>query len=136
DFDPLDCRFSDPCAGPRPAIMGSAAGWCSLGDTVERLEILAGQLVAGTLSPLPDWHRTRAVLATLECDIRPAVAASGEAEIAAVLKGLDGRLDEPGPTGAPTRGRIDVLPTGRNFYSVDSRTVPTAAAWHLGWKSA
>ena len=136
DFDPLDCRFSDPCAGPRPAIMGPAAGWRSLGDTVERLEILAGQLVAGTLSPPSDWHRTRAVLATLECDIRPAVAASGEAEIAAVLKGLDGRFVEPGPSGAPTRGRIDVLPTGRNFYSVDSRTVPTAAAWHLGWKSA
>ena len=29
-----------------------------------------------------------------------------------------------------------MLPTGRNFYSVDTRTVPTAAAWRLGWKSA
>ncbi len=49
---------------------------------------------------------------------------------------LDGRFLMPGPSGAPTRGRPDVLPTGRNFYSVDTRTVPTPAAWRLGWKSA
>ena len=42
----------------------------------------------------------------------------------------------PGPSGAPSRGRIDVLPTGRNFYSVDNRAVPTATAWELGRKSA
>ncbi|TAN52622.1 MAG: cobaltochelatase subunit CobN, partial [Rhodospirillales bacterium] len=35
-----------------------------------------------------------------------------------------------------TRGRPDVLPTGNNFYSVDTRALPTPAAWHLGWKSA
>ena len=53
-----------------------------------------------------------------------------------LLAGLDGRFVAPGPSGAPTRGRPDVLPTGRNFYSVDTRTVPTPAAWTLGWKSA
>ncbi|MEM6905219.1 MAG: cobaltochelatase subunit CobN, partial [Pseudomonadota bacterium] len=42
----------------------------------------------------------------------------------------------PGPSGAPSRGRPDVLPTGRNFYSVDSRAVPTPAAYALGWNSA
>ncbi|SVE25184.1 uncharacterized protein METZ01_LOCUS478038, partial [marine metagenome] len=47
-----------------------------------------------------------------------------------------GRFVEPGPSGAPTRGRPEVLPTGRNFYSIDTRTVPTPAAWRLGWKSA
>ncbi|HYV88413.1 MAG TPA: cobaltochelatase subunit CobN, partial [Candidatus Polarisedimenticolia bacterium] len=59
-----------------------------------------------------------------------------EAEIAGLLSGLDGRFVAPGPSGAPTRGRPEVLPTGRNFYSVDTRLVPTPAAWHLGWKSA
>ncbi|WP_297773083.1 cobaltochelatase subunit CobN, partial [uncultured Roseovarius sp.] len=49
---------------------------------------------------------------------------------------LDGRALAPGPSGAPTRGRLDTLPTGRNFYSVDSRAVPTPTAWALGWKSA
>jgi cobaltochelatase CobN len=53
-----------------------------------------------------------------------------------LLKGLAGRFVSPGPSGAPTRGRPDVLPTGRNFFSLDSRTVPTPAAWTLGWKSA
>ena len=43
---------------------------------------------------------------------------------------------QPGASGAPTRGRLDVLPTGRNFYSVDCRAVPSPAAWKLGWKSA
>ncbi|HJU16523.1 MAG TPA: cobaltochelatase subunit CobN, partial [Stellaceae bacterium] len=38
--------------------------------------------------------------------------------------------------GAPSRGRPDVLPTGRNFFSLDTRAVPTAAAWQLGWQSA
>ena len=45
-------------------------------------------------------------------------------------------LRHAGPSGAPTRGRPDVLPTGRNFYSVDTRAVPTPAAWELGRKSA
>jgi cobaltochelatase CobN len=52
------------------------------------------------------------------------------------MTALDGRFVQPGPSGAPTRGRPDVLPTGRNFYSVDSRAVPTPAAWELGQKSA
>ncbi len=68
--------------------------------------------------------------------MRPAVAACGSAEIAGLLAGLDGRLVPPGPSGAPSRGRPEVLPTGRNFYSVDTRAVPTQAAWQLGWKSA
>jgi cobaltochelatase CobN len=56
--------------------------------------------------------------------------------MASLLKGLDGRFVPPGPSGAPTRGRPEVLPTGKNFYSIDSRAVPTPAAWTLGWKSA
>ena len=72
----------------------------------------------------------------LEDGLRPAVEACGGEEIAGLLTGLDGRFVAPGPSGAPTRGRPDVLPTGRNFYSVDTRTVPTPAAWTLGWKSA
>jgi cobaltochelatase CobN len=53
-----------------------------------------------------------------------------------LLTGLDGRFVVPGPSGAPTRGKPEVLPTGRNFYSVDTRAVPTPAAWTLGWASA
>ncbi len=68
--------------------------------------------------------------------IRPALRACGPSEIEALLDGLDGRFVAPGPSGAPTRGRLDVLPTGRNFYSLDNRAVPTPTAWALGQKSA
>jgi cobaltochelatase CobN len=76
------------------------------------------------------------VLEQVETRLRPAILTSGQAEVEAVLRALGGRFVEPGPSGAPTRGRPDVLPTGRNFFTVDTRAVPTAAAWHLGWKSA
>src|SRR6185437_7130832 len=66
----------------------------------------------------------------------PAIVACGPAERDGLLRGLDGRFVPPGPSGAPSRGRPDVLPTGRNFYSLDCRAVPTQAAWQLGWKSA
>ncbi|MGE5269029.1 MAG: cobaltochelatase subunit CobN [Thiohalocapsa sp.] len=127
--------------GPLPPPLagegrGGGTGWRTAGDTVERLETLALQLVSGARQPPGEWHRTQAVLAWIERTLRPAVAGSGAAETAAILAGLDGRAVIPGPSGAPSRGRPDVLPTGRNFYSVDTRAVPTPAAWQLGWHSA
>ena len=41
-----------------------------------------------------------------------------------------------GPSGAPTRGKLEVLPTGKNFYSIDTRGIPTETAWMVGDKSA
>jgi cobaltochelatase CobN len=61
---------------------------------------------------------------------------SGEAERAAFLDALDGRHVRPGPSGAPARGRTDVLPTGRNLYTVDPRTLPTPTAFALGEAAA
>ena len=46
----------------------------------------------------------------------------------ALLAALDGKFVPPGPSGAPTRGRADVLPTGRNLYAIDPRAVPTRSA--------
>lgn len=135
-FDPLDCDFAKPWEGPFPEILAGDAPWRTQGDTVERLEDLSGKLVTGDLDCQDNWRATAAVLDHLNDKIRPAVEACGAAEINGLLKGLDGRFVEPGPSGAPTRGRPDVLPTGKNFYSVDTRTVPTPAAWTLGWKSA
>ncbi len=53
-----------------------------------------------------------------------------------LLAALDGRFVEPGPAGAPSRMREDVLPTGRNLYSVDPRAVPTRTAWEIGRRAA
>lgn len=136
-FDPLDCTFSDDWIGPRPQALDAITSdpWRSVGDTVERLELYAAQLIAGEDCPAA-LEQTHAVLEGIETGLRPAIAACGDAELGGLLCGLDGRFVPPGPSGAPTRGRPDVLPTGRNFYSVDTRAVPTQAAWALGWKSA
>ncbi|MBB5754571.1 cobaltochelatase subunit CobN [Prosthecomicrobium pneumaticum] len=80
--------------------------------------------------------KVAAVLHWIAVDLGPRLDRSGGDEIAAVLAALDGRFVPPGPSGAPTRGRADVLPTGRNFYSVDTRAVPTEAAWRIGRDSA
>jgi cobaltochelatase CobN len=135
-FDPLTATLGDAWSGPRPQCLGGEGAWRTVGDTVERLELLAKRLVSGIAEPNPEWSRTRAALDFIIADLRPTVARCGAAEIAGLLAGLDGRFVAPGPSGAPTRGRLDVLPTGRNFYSVDTRAVPTPTAWHLGWKSA
>jgi len=137
-FDPLDTPMAERWSDARPALVAAASDtpWRTNGDTIERLELLASRLVSGALHPEVNWTRTRAVLDFITTELSPSVGACGGAELAAVLTGLDGRFVKPGPSGAPTRGRLDVLPTGRNFYSVDTRAVPTPTAWTLGWKSA
>jgi len=62
----------------------------------------------------------------------PALRQGERAEIANVLRALDGRYIPAGPSGSPTRGMAHVLPTGRNFYAVDPRAVPSQAAWRVG----
>ncbi|KXU33723.1 cobaltochelatase subunit CobN [Sphingobium sp. 22B] len=151
DFDPLDCTMGAPWAGPRPEALQSLTGapWRSTGDTVERLELHAIRLLDelehrhsraggddGSCRKGAPGPRSAAVLKAIETDLAPRVDGCGEAEKAALLKALNGDFVAPGPSGAPTRGRPDVLPTGRNFYSVDTRAVPTVAAWNLGQRSA
>ncbi|MFG1749153.1 cobaltochelatase subunit CobN [Streptosporangium sandarakinum] len=53
-------------------------------------------------------------------------------EIDHVLHALDGGYVPAGPSGSPLRGLVNVLPTGRNFYSVDPRAVPSRLAWETG----
>jgi cobaltochelatase CobN len=137
-FDPLTRDFAADYGGPRPAILATAnsAAWRTLGDTVERIEWLALQLVAGAQPCDSAWTRTHEVLDWINAKLRPVIDACGAAEISAFLRGLDGRFVRPGPSGAPTRGRPDVLPTGRNFFAVDVRAVPTPSAWRIGQLAA
>ena len=65
-----------------------------------------------------------------------ALRASSGAEQAALIAALDGRRVAPGPAGAPTRGRADVLPTGRNLTSIDPRAIPTRTASAIGVRAA
>ncbi|MEW6581604.1 MAG: cobaltochelatase subunit CobN [Actinomycetota bacterium] len=57
-------------------------------------------------------------------------------EVDHVLRALGGGFVPPGPSGSPTRGRADVLPTGRNFYSVDPRALPSQFSWDVGRRLA
>ena len=63
-------------------------------------------------------------------------APSAKAERASLLDALAGKRIEAGPSGSPYRGRSDVLPTGRNLYTTDPRSVPTRAAYAQGVKLA
>ena len=62
--------------------------------------------------------------------------ASAAGERAGLLRALDGRFVPPGPAGSPSRGRTDVLPTGRNLTTLDPRAIPTRAAAALGARAA
>lgn len=136
EFDPLNCDFAMPWTAARPKVLADVCNdpWRTFGDTVERLELLAHELVArGLPFGMP---ATRAVLSSIRDSIKPRLRECGACEMAAIVLGLSGKAVDPGPSGAPTRGRLDVLPTGKNFFSIDNRTLPTPTAWELGRKSA
>ena len=61
---------------------------------------------------------------------------SPTSETHALLSALQGCFVKPGPAGAPSRGRLDVLPTGRNLYTIDPRSVPTRTAWEIGRRTS
>lgn len=161
-FDPLDCALAEPWTGPRPIELQSINDdtWRTAGDTRERLELFATQLIEQTTCgsglareyavsgklDLPDtpyslpqgenWAQVSAILDHLREAVAPRLDACGPAEMRGLLDALNGRFVPAGPSGAPSRGRLDVLPTGRNFYSVDVRNLPTTTAWRIGFQSA
>jgi cobaltochelatase CobN len=70
------------------------------------------------------------------CDrLAPALARTTD-EVANTLDALAGRHVPAGPSGAPSRGMAHVLPTGRNFWSVDPKALPSALAWEVGCRLA
>jgi cobaltochelatase CobN len=101
-------------ANPGDALRRIDAWLCDLKD----LAIKDGLHVFGRAPELPS--------------LDPIWRASAEAERAALLAALDGRRVAPGPAGAPARGRRDVLPTGRNLFTADPRTLPTPTAMDFG----
>ena len=108
---------------------------------VKDLQIRDGLHVFGRA---PDADRREEFLAAL-AQSNPGVHAetlaarfdgAAKCERDALLAALDGKFVAPGPSGAPTRGRADVLPTGRNLYAIDPRAVPTRSAVVLAEKAA
>jgi cobaltochelatase CobN len=136
-FDPLDIDAAKPWQGARPELLQSvsADAWRHHGDTRERLELLAQRLLEENACP-PGMSHTAAVMGRIERSLASALDACGPHELHQLSRALQGRFVPPGPSGSPSRGRPDVLPTGRNFYAVDTRAIPTPTAWMLGLKSA
>jgi cobaltochelatase CobN len=98
---------------------------------VKDLQIRDGLHVFAT----PPESDRRALL----CSVMTAGAkidACAPSERAGLLAALDGRFVQPGPAGAPSAGRLDVLPTGRNLASIDPRAVPTRVAMDLAHRAA
>ncbi|WP_249977941.1 cobaltochelatase subunit CobN [Vreelandella olivaria] len=143
-FDPL-AAGSEMWQGPKPPVLVKQldSHWRTAADTRERLELLAQQLVAeyvlapGSLDELTvGYPATAAQLRYAREHLWVAMQRGVKMEIQSLLDGLEGKFVPPGPSGAPSRGRLDTLPTGRNFFSVDNRSIPSPAAWALGEKSA
>ncbi|MEH1928032.1 cobaltochelatase subunit CobN [Nostoc sp.] len=151
DFDPLTADLS-MTSGEYSIVNGTECR--TLGDIVEVLEEHAALLVEQLItlrqaqgiaqnSCTDAIHRvsppsTDAMnrVSTWICDrLLPALQQTHQ-EITYLLHGLDGGYVPSAPAGAPTRGRPEVLPTGRNFYSVDIRAIPTETAWDIGRKAA
>ncbi|MCC3404360.1 MAG: cobaltochelatase subunit CobN [Microcoleus sp. PH2017_10_PVI_O_A] len=110
------------------------------GDLTAELEEKAAELVDDLIknirvdprsSALKIGEATQQELDWIENYLLPSLLQTNQ-EITNLLRGLDGRHIPSGASGAPTRGRPDVLPTGRNFYSVDIRAIPTETAWRVG----
>ncbi len=144
-FDPLDCALAEPWTGPRPLVLQKIDGqmWRTAGDTRERLELFAARLIEQALEgPVEQlaraWlgGRRSRIVESLRIVVAPRLDACGPAEMRGLLDALSGRFVPAGPSGAPSRGRLDVLPTGRNFFTVDVRNLPTTTAWRIGFQSA
>ena len=102
----------EPAAAPDDALRRIDAWLCDLKD----LAVKDGLHIYGRAADGDD----------------PLRQASAETEHDAMLAALDGRRVAPGPAGSPTRGRRDVLPTGRNLFTADPRALPTPTAMDLG----
>lgn len=96
----------------------------------------AGPCVELCDTMFPGHNGEPVVVVTHICEnIVPGLYGTGE-EIENCLRGMDAGYVPPGPSGSPTRGNSHLLPTGKNFYSIDPAIIPTPAAWEVGKKLA
>jgi cobaltochelatase CobN len=108
-------------------------------EAIAILESIAIELVDNLINNKPITYYllpiTQQQLQWIQTSLLPNLIKS-DREIINLLQALDGKYVPSGASGAPTRGRPEVLPTGRNFYSVDIRAMPTETAWSVGSKAA
>ena len=109
------------------------------GDAIAILESVAIELVDNLINAKPITYyllpTTSIQLQWIQNTLLPNLIKS-DREIINTIEALNGKYIPSGASGAPTRGRPEVLPTGRNFYSVDIRGIPTETAWQVGSQAA
>jgi cobaltochelatase CobN len=93
------------------------------------------RVLAGAFGPISPSATVCQTLRFVCADLVPRLRRTDE-EIVNLLHALEGGYVPAGPSGAPTRGMAHVLPTGRNFYTVDPRALPSQAAWEVGQQLA
>jgi cobaltochelatase CobN len=128
DFDPLTADPAQPLNGAQRTV----------GQAIAEIELQATQLIQELLNAkkIPACGlATQSELEWIDRFLIPSLYQTNQ-EITNLIHGLAGGYIPAGPSGAPTRGRPEVLPTGRNFYSVDIRAVPTESAWDVGRRAA
>ena len=140
---PAPARTKTGTATPQTAAPAPAR---TAADAVDLLEAAAARLVTGL--DAAGWRPDRVPLVVAEVladtppdvvsvlefaatEVVPRLARTTD-EVTNVLRALDGRYIAAGPSGSPTRGLVNVLPTGRNFYSVDPKAIPSRNAWDVG----
>jgi cobaltochelatase CobN len=148
---------SGPYQDIRPAEAGAGRYRCpayqenliSASDAIETIEVYCRQMLARLqeqeFNPRAIEDITQMLLFTAPGDISeicnvltfvcteimPRLSHTGD-EVCNILQALDGQYIPAGPSGSPTRGMVHVLPTGRNFYSLDPRALPSQSAWEVG----
>ena len=149
DYESLQDEPGLPVQGDVPGVLAQMdfeSPARSQGDIMERLELLCRQAYQNLRSmdfrpeTVPELVRSLVGHADAQAEqalryaastVHPALLRTTD-EIDNLLRGLNGQFVPAGPSGAPTRGMANVLPTGRNFYSVDPKTIPSPAAWEMG----
>ncbi|MFI1853456.1 cobaltochelatase subunit CobN [Streptomyces sp. NPDC020480] len=120
----------------------SAAGRTDTDEAEDRARALVQAMEDADWAPeatekaclgLPDAQRdaVAAILDFAAREVVPRLAATTD-EIDHAVHALNGGFVPAGPSGSPLRGLVNVLPTGRNFYSVDPKAVPSRLAWETG----
>ena len=133
DINPLTVKYTD-VVKDTPIFSGCR----NYGDIIEKLEEKAAELIENIINEEDKifiGKNTKKKIDWIKNYLLPRLEKTPQ-EISNLLRGLEGKYVPSGASGAPTRGRADVLPTGRNFYSVDIRAIPTETAWDVGRKAA
>src|SRR5690606_25441448 len=141
----LEWRSLQRDRGASVAVPPEAGRWLpgvrTAADVIDRIEAFAvalvhdciegGRAIRATLGAGADAAAVDAALAFARERLLPALQRTTD-ELAHLVDALAGRAVPAGPSGAPSRGQADILPTGRNFFSVNPQAMPSRSAWEVG----